>query len=85
MGSEVAEAVAQGEAEIGITFTSELAPNKGIKVAGTLPQAIQLPTIYAAAIPVGASNPDAARAFLKAVKAAEGQGAFREAGLEPIR
>jgi molybdate transport system substrate-binding protein len=85
MGSEVAEAVAQGEAEIGITFTSELAPNKGIKVAGTLPQAIQLPTIYAAAIPVGASNPDAARAFLKAVKAREGEAAFREAGLEPIR
>jgi molybdate transport system substrate-binding protein len=85
MGSEVAEAVAQGEADIGITFTSELAPNKGIKVAGTLPEAIQLPTVYAAAIPVGAAHPDAARAFLKDVKAPEGQTAIREAGLEPIR
>jgi len=85
MGSEVADAVAKGEAEIGITFTSELAPNKGLKVAGTLPEAIQLPTNYAAAIPVGASNPDAARAFLKDLKAPAGQAAIREAGLEPIR
>ena len=84
-GSEVADAVAKGEAEIGITFTSELIPNKGVKVAGTLPQAIQLPTNYAAAIPVGASNPDAARAFLKDMKSPAGQAAIREAGLEPIR
>jgi molybdate transport system substrate-binding protein len=83
-GSEVADAVAKGEAEIGITFTSELIPNKGVKVAGTLPGTIQLPTNYAAAIPVGASNPDAARAFLKEMKTPAGQAAIREAGLEPI-
>ena len=51
-GSEVADAVAKGEAELGISFTSELQPNKGVKVAGTLPAAIQLPTIYSAAIAV---------------------------------
>ncbi len=83
-GSEVADAVAKGEAEIGITFTSELIPNKGVKVAGTLPATIQLPTNYVAAIPVGASNPDAARAFIKELKAPAGQAAIREAGLEPI-
>ena len=84
-GSEVADAVAKGEAEIGITFTSELIPNKGVKVAGALPGTIQFPTNYAAAIPVGASNPDAARAFLKELKTPAGQAAIREAGLEPIR
>ena len=84
-GSEVADAVAKGDAEIGITFTSELAPNKGVKVAGVLPASIQLPTDYSVAIPVGAPNADAARAFLKELKTAQAQAAFKEAGLEPIK
>ena len=84
-GSEVADAVAKGDAEIGITFTSEMLQNKGVKVVGTLPSAIQLPTNYIAAIPIGAANPDAARAFLKELKTPAAQSAIKEAGLEPIR
>ena len=83
-GSEVADAVAKGDAEIGITFTSEMIPNKGVKLAGTLPGAIQLPTIYAGAVPKGAPNPDGGRTFLKALKTPAGVAAIREAGLEPI-
>jgi len=83
-GSEVAEAVAKGEAELGITFTSELQPNTGVKVAGTLPAAIQLPTIYSAAITTAAGNGDAARAFLRTLAGAEGRAALRTAGLEPL-
>ena len=33
-----------GEAELAITFTSELQPNKGVKVAGTQPAAIRNPS-----------------------------------------
>ena len=84
-GSEVADAVAKGEAEIGITFTSEMATNKGVKVAGLLPDSIQLPTNYSVAIPVGAPNADAARAFLKELKTPQAQAAFKEAGLEPAK
>jgi molybdate transport system substrate-binding protein len=84
-GSEVADAVAKGEAEIGITFTSEMAPNKGVKVAGVLPDSIQLPTNYSVAIPAGAPNVDAARTFLKELKTPSAQAAFKEAGLEPIK
>ncbi len=83
-GSEVADAVAKGEAEMGITFTSELAPNKGVKVAGTLPAAIQSPTIYSAAIVAGAANEAAARAFQRALAGAEGRAAIAKAGLEPL-
>jgi molybdate transport system substrate-binding protein len=83
-GSEVADAVAKGEAELGISFTSELQPNKGVKVAGTLPAAIQLPTIYAAAIPTSAASGDAARAFLRTIAGPEGRAAFTKAGLEPL-
>jgi len=84
-GSEVADAVAKGEAEIGITFTSEMVTNKGVKLAGFLPDSIQLPTNYSAAIPVGAPNADAARAFLNELKTPLAQAAFKEAGLEPIK
>ena len=80
----MADAVAKGEAELGITFTSELQPNKGVKVAGTLPAAIQLPTIYAAAIVTTAGNGDAARAFLRTLAGAEGRAALTKAGLEPL-
>ena len=83
-GSEVAAAVASGEAEIGITFTSELQPNAGVKVAGTLPAAIQLPTIYSAAIAAKSGSIDAARAFLRTLAGAEGRAALTKAGLEPL-
>src|SRR2546422_11778347 len=45
-GSEVADDVSKGDAEIGITFSSEMATNKGVNVAGSLPATIQLPTVY---------------------------------------
>ena len=83
-GSEVADAVAKGDAEFGVSFTSELQPNKGVKVAGTLPAAIQLPTIYVAAIPTTAGSADAARAFLRVLAGAEGRAALTKAGLEPL-
>ena len=83
-GSEVADAVAKGEAELGITFTSELQPNTGVKVAGALPAAIQLPTIYSAAVLTGTSNADAARAFLRTLAGAEGRAALTRAGLETL-
>jgi molybdate transport system substrate-binding protein len=83
-GSEVADAVAAGEAELGISFTSELQPNKGVRVAGTLPKEIQLPTIYAAAVVAGSKNAEAARAFLQRMTAADGRAALTKAGLEPV-
>jgi molybdate transport system substrate-binding protein len=83
-GSEVAAAVASGEAELGISFTSELQPNKGVRVAGALPSAIQLPTIYAAAVPTTARNRDAADALLRVLAGPGARAAFTNAGLEPL-
>src|SRR5262249_17369447 len=67
-GSEVADAVAKGEAEIGITFTSEMVTNKGVKLAGFLPDSIQIPTKYSAAIPGGAPKTQSTRAFPNEMK-----------------
>ena len=81
-GSEVAAAVASGKAEMGITFSSELKPNPGVRVTGVLPAAIQMPTVYAAALTPGAS--DAARAFLRVLSGPEGRAAIEHAGMEPV-
>jgi molybdate transport system substrate-binding protein len=83
-GSLVADAVATGAAELGITFTSELQPNPGVKVVGTIPAAINLPTIYTAAILAGSKNVEPARAFLKLLASAEGAAVLKRAGLEPL-
>jgi molybdate transport system substrate-binding protein len=84
LGSTVADAIADGDAELGITFTSELQQNRGVKVVGTLPASIQLPTIYAAAIATGAANTDAARALLRRLTGAEWRATLARAGLEPL-
>jgi molybdate transport system substrate-binding protein len=84
-GLEVADAVAKGEAELGMTFVSELIPNKGIRIAGTLPDAIQLATVYAAAILTVTSSPDAARAFVESLKTPASAAVIKDAGLEPLQ
>jgi molybdate transport system substrate-binding protein len=81
-GSEVAAAVASGKAELGITFSSELKPNPGVRVAGVLPAAIQMPTIYSAALTPGAS--EAARAFMRVLSGPDGRAAIERAGMEPL-
>ena len=83
-GSEVAEAVASGEAEFGITFVSELLPNKGLIVAGTFPDAVQLPTIYAGAIVTAAPNKEGAQNLLGMLAGTAGRAALVNIGLEPI-
>jgi molybdate transport system substrate-binding protein len=83
-GAGVADAVATGAAELGITFIAELSPNKGVKIAGPLPNEIQLPTNYVAAVPAVSANQDAARAFIQAMTAPGGEAVFRDAGLQPL-
>jgi len=83
-GSEVADAVATGRAELGMTFVSEMMPNKGVKIAGELPAAIQSLTVYTAAVPVGSPNPEGGRAFIRAMRATEGAAAISKAGLKPL-
>lgn len=83
-GSFVTEAVVNGEADLAVTFTSEIVSNKGAKIAGLLPDDVQMPTNYAAGIPVGAPSPDAAKAFLQEFKTPFAHEAIRKVGLEPL-
>src|SRR6185437_3464284 len=56
--------VTSGEAEIGFYPKSEVINTDGLELAGPLPQAIQLTTIYGAAVTTASAAPDAAAAFV---------------------
>jgi molybdate transport system substrate-binding protein len=80
-GSAVANAVATGAAEIGITFGSELLPNKGVKVVGPIPQSIGLVVTYVAAVAKDSTQADAARALITYMTRPGAHDHFKEAGL----
>jgi molybdate transport system substrate-binding protein len=80
-GGAVAAAVADGKAEIGITFISELLPNKGVKVVGPIPQPIGLIVGYVAAVSTSSSQGDAARALISYMARPAARDHFKQAGL----
>jgi molybdate transport system substrate-binding protein len=63
-GREVIAAVAKGDAEIGIGFTSELVHVKEVKVVGALPKEIEFVNEYSAYIPVTTAAAESAQALL---------------------
>jgi molybdate transport system substrate-binding protein len=80
-GGAVADAVADGSAEIGISFTSELMPNKGVKVVGPLPQGIGLVVTYVAGVASKSEQAEAARALITYMTRPASHDHFKEAGL----
>jgi molybdate transport system substrate-binding protein len=82
-GTGVAEAVAGGEAQYGVTLISEMLPNKGVTV-WPLPDDIQMSTIYTAAIATNAENAMDAAALLNDLRGPKGRDASIQAGLKPV-
>jgi molybdate transport system substrate-binding protein len=78
-----AELVAKGEAELGIYPTSEVVHVKGVTVVGPLPAALQLKTIYGAAVVKTSVVPDAAAAFVKFLSDPANAQVWRDAGFDP--
>jgi molybdate transport system substrate-binding protein len=82
-GFEVAQAVVNGEAEIGTTFISEILTIKGAVVAGPLPGELDNPNVYTAAIHKDAAERDAGAALLAALSNPAGRARWTAAGLDP--
>ncbi len=83
-GAESVQKMLAGEADIAISFISEILPIKGAKLVGPLPAAVQNPSSYAGAVGVAGANPDAARALLQVMRSADAHHIMVDAGLEPI-
>jgi molybdate transport system substrate-binding protein len=83
-GAESVQKMVAGEADIAISFISEILPISGAKLVGPLPAAVQNPSSYAGAIGAASANKDAARALLQAMQSADAHHVMVDAGLEPI-
>jgi molybdate transport system substrate-binding protein len=82
-GAAVAQSVADGRAELGTTFISEVLPVKGVQVVGPLPGELHNTNTYTAAIPAGGANREAAAALLRALTDPATRARWNAAGLEP--
>src|SRR5215468_2419413 len=78
-----AHAVANGEAEIGMTQISEILPYDGAELVGPFPKEIQLTTSFAAAVGVNARQAEAANALIKFLTTPSAAPVFRAKGLDP--
>jgi molybdate transport system substrate-binding protein len=80
-GAQVAEAVADGRAEIGNTNLTELVPHPGVKVIGPIPAPLGLVISYVGAVTTDSANRDAARALLAVLTSPAAREKFKAAGL----
>ncbi|WP_168792756.1 substrate-binding domain-containing protein [Paraburkholderia aromaticivorans] len=82
--AQVADAVANGEAEIGIQQVVELLPVKGVTVVGSLPGEVQSYTVFSGGIATNAKNPAGAEALIHFLSSLDATPAISRTGLEPL-
>lgn len=78
-----AEAVARGEAEIGLTQISEILPVAGATLAGPLPGELQVFTQFRAAAAASSTAPDLARAVIAIMTSPSSAGTITASGMQP--
>ena len=82
-GGEVANRVANGEADIGMTLIAEIVPIQGARVIGPLPAPLGNDTTYAAAVTAGSAvRRTPAQAFIGALTQPSARGAWEAAGFK---
>jgi molybdate transport system substrate-binding protein len=80
----VGEAIAKGEAEIGLQPISELANTPGIDIVGPIPGPLQTPDLtYAAGLPSKGGNREASTALVKLLVSPAGETVVKSKGLVP--
>ena len=80
-GFEIAGAVADGTAEIGVTFISELLPDKGLKVVGPFPESIGLVVPYVAGVSSASRQGRASRTLVDYLTRPAAREVFKATGL----
>src|SRR5574342_79933 len=82
-GVNVGTIIARGDAEIGFQQVSEFIHFPGIDYVGPLPAAVQQITVYAAGIFRGATQPEAAKAFVQFLASPAATPVIHHHGMEP--
>lgn len=76
-------AITKGEADIGLYPLSEVIAEQGVTVVGLIPQAVQLDTVYGAAVLAANPAPEPATAFVKFLADPAHAKHWKDAGFEP--
>jgi molybdate transport system substrate-binding protein len=82
-GSDVADAVARGEADLGVTLISEILPVTGAALGGELPPDIMPPTVIHAFLVPGAKDAETAKAFLDFLRSPDASRVIAAKGMKP--
>jgi molybdate transport system substrate-binding protein len=82
-GSDVSQAVAKGEADMGVTLISEILPVAGTSLAGELPADFMNPTVMYAFQVSGARNPETAKKLLTFLGSPEARKVIESKGMKP--
>jgi molybdate transport system substrate-binding protein len=77
------ELITKGEADFGLYQLSAVISVKGIAVAGMLPQALQMLTIFGAAVMADNASPEPAQAFIKFLADPANHKHWKQAGFAP--
>jgi len=83
-GVAVGEALARGDAEIGVQQISELIPFAGIEVVGPLPPPLQKVSVFSAGLFGDATDTSGARALVQMLTAAATRPLYQRNGMEPV-
>lgn len=79
-----AEAVAEGEAELGFTQISEILPIAGAELAGALPAELQVYTVFGTAVAAGSKQSTAAAGLIKFLTSPAAGAVIKAKGMETV-
>ena len=82
-GVPVGAMVAKGEVALGFQQLSELMPIEGVDVLGTLPDPVQIVTVFSGAVCAASHQPESVRAMLDFMASPEMADVKRRHGMEP--
>ena len=80
----VAELVAKGEVELGMTVITQILTTPGVELVGPLPSEFTVTTKFGGAVSTGSKAFDAARALLQFLRTEEAMKVIRKQGMVPL-